>query len=158
MSKVNDTYIRARFGKDLPQKKVDNLKSAMQKYGDNYWWESKEPIEVAMYQVFEDFFMTDFSTFHEGLEKLVGRPVFIHELGLNIEGIREEARLGIKRLKKGIDTSEGYKQTAVRKSIEMLEDFCKRTGKQFLKIDLSQESNDKDENGIDIAGYDGYLK
>lgn len=136
MDKINDTYIRERFGKDLPSKNVDNLRRAMQKYGQNYWWESDDPVQIAMYQIFEEILMVDPDKFHEGLERLLGRPVFTHEMGLNLEGLREEAGLGIKRLKKGIGTSDEYKQTAVRKSIEMLEDYCKKTGKAFLKLDL----------------------
>ena len=128
----------------------------MQAYGDNHWWESDDPTQVAMYQIFEDILMTDFSKFHEGLETIVGRPVYTHEMGMNVEGLRKEARLGIERLKKGIGTSDEYKETAVRKSIEMLEDYCQRTGKQFLKVDLT-EASDRDENGIDQSGYDGWM-
>ena len=100
--------------------------------------------------------MVDFGKFHEGLEKLVGRPVFTHEMGLNYEGLKEEARLGIKRLKNGIGTSDGYKETAVRKSIKMLEDYCRRTGKKMLKVDLDDKP-ERDENGIDRSGEDGWL-
>ena len=157
MNEVNDAYIKERFGKDLPQKNVDNLRTAIQKYGENHWWESEELLQVAMYQIFEDVLMVDFSLYHQGLEKLVGRPVFTHEFALNVEGLREEARLGIERLKKGIGTSDEYKETAVRKSIEMLEDYCRKTGKKFLGIALSQKPNDRDESGNDISGYDGWL-
>ena len=156
MSKINDAYIRARFGKDLPKKNVDNLRTAMQKYGENYWWDSKDSVQVAMYQIFENFLMVDFSLFHEGLEKLVGRPVWTHELGLNVEGIRDEARLGIKRLKTRIGISDEQKQEAIKRSIQMLEDYCQKNGKKLFKVDLSEKS-DRDENGIDRSGEDGYL-
>lgn len=156
MAEINEDYIRERFGEDLLPENVVALKGAMEKYGDNHWWESKDPIEIAMYQIFEDILMAEFSKFHEGLEKLLGRPVFTHELGLDIRGLREEAKLGIKRLKRGIGTSDEYKETAVRRSIEMLEDYCRRTGKQFLKVDMD-EGSERDENGIDQTGYDGWL-
>ena len=156
MTEINDAYIRARYGKELPQANVDRLRTAMQSYGENHWWESDDPTQVAMYQIFEDILMTDFSKFHEGLEKIVGRPVYTHEMGMNVEGLRKEARLGIERLKKGIGTSDEYKETAVRRSIEMLEDYCRKTGKQFLKVDLT-EASDRDENGIDQSGYDGWM-
>ena len=109
-----------------------------------------------MYQIFEDILMIDFSKFHEGLETIVGRPDYTHEIGINVEGLGKEARLGIERLKKGIGTSDEYKKTAVRRSIEMLEDYCRKTGKQFLKVDLT-EASDRDENGIDQSGYDGWM-
>lgn len=157
MTQITDVYVRARYGKDLSQANVARLRTAMEQYGDNRWWESKEPVQVAMYQIFEDILMVDFSTFHEGLEKLVGRPVFTHEMGLNVDGLRKEARLGIERIKKGIGTSDEYKQEAVRRSIQMLEDYCKRTGKQFLKVDLT-EAQERDGNGIDRSGEDGWLR
>ena len=157
MSKVNEDYILQRFGRDLPKENVHKLITAMQKYGENYWWESKDPVQIAMYQVFEPILMTDFSAYHEGLEKLVGRPVFTHDLGLNAEGLREEARLGIRRLKKGIGTSPEYKGEAVMRSIQMLEDFCKKTGKPLLKFNPSQEPPERDKAGIDRSGEDGWL-
>ena len=153
---INDKYIIERFGKNLPQKNINSLKSAMLKYGDNYQWESNNPAQVAMYQIFEDVLMVDFSKFHEGLEKIIGRLVFSHELGLNVEGIRKEVCLGIKRLKKGIGTSEEYKETAVRKSIQMFEDYCKRNKKQLLKFDLSELQKDN-KNNLDNSDYDGWL-
>jgi hypothetical protein len=157
MSKVNEDYIIQRFGKDLPKENVSKLINAMRKYGENYWWESKEPVQIAMYQVFEPILMTDFSVYHEGLERLVGRPVFTHEMGLNAEGLREEARLGIRRLKKGIGTSPEYKGEAVMRSIKMLEDFCKKTGKKLFKVDTSRQSPERDKDGIDRSGEDGWL-
>ncbi|MFA5173551.1 MAG: hypothetical protein WC438_00030 [Candidatus Pacearchaeota archaeon] len=164
MDKVNDKYIRAKFGKDLSQENIDNIRNAMLKYGENYWWESKNPVEIAMYQVFEEILMTDFSLFHKGLEKLVGRPVWTHELGLNIEGIREEARLGINRLKTGMGVSYEQRDEAIIRSIKMLEDYCNKTGKKFLKLELKSpekqklpEESERDDNGIDQSGYDGWL-
>jgi hypothetical protein len=44
----------------------------------------------------------------------------------------------------------------------MLEDFCKKNGKKLLKFEIHPEQenpdNDRDENGIDISGYDGFIK
>ena len=96
---INDAYIRERYGADLAQEYVNALRIAMQKYGNNRWWESKDPVEIAKYQVFEDVLMTNFSTFHEGLEKLIGREVYTHEFGLNVKGIRQEARKAIAKMK-----------------------------------------------------------
>ena len=152
MAEINDSYIKSIFGDDLPPANIDKLKNAMQKYGDNFWWESKDPVQVAMYQIFEDILMVDFSTYHEGLETIVGRPVYTHEFGLTVEGLRKEAQLGLKRLKKGIGTSDEYKETMVRRSIEALEDYCKKTGKQFLVIEPDAS------DGMDRSGHDGFLQ
>ena len=51
MGEVNDESIMERFRKDLPQKQIDNLRNAMEKYGENYWWESDDPVQVSMYQI-----------------------------------------------------------------------------------------------------------
>ncbi|MEM1577992.1 MAG: hypothetical protein QXM27_03220 [Candidatus Pacearchaeota archaeon] len=135
MREINESYIRARYGK-LSKENIDRLITAMKRYGNNHWWESTDLATIAYYQLFEDVLLVDFSLFHEGLEKLLGRPVYTHELALNIEGLREEAKLAIKRYEKGIGTSDEYKEEAVRRSIKMLEDYCKRTGKKFLKINV----------------------
>ena len=133
--KINDAYIRERFGADLAQKNVDALRGAMQKYGSNHWWESKDPVEVARYQVFEDTLMTDFSTFHEGVEKLVGRPVYTHEFGLNVEGVRQEAREAIARMEGKTGTLDD-KVAAERElnGIKTLTDYAARTGKPVIGI------------------------
>ncbi len=131
---VYDAYISASSRNKLSKEDVDRVRTAMQQYGDDRWWESKDPVQVAMYQVFEDILLVDFSTYHEGLEKFLGRPVAVHEIPLNIKGLREEARLRIERYKKGIGTSDECKETAVQRSIEMLEDYCRRTGKGLLEV------------------------
>jgi hypothetical protein len=137
---INDTYIRERFGADLAQKNVAALKSAMQKYGDNHWWESKDPVEVAKYQVFEDVLMTDFSTFHDGVEKLVGRPVYTHEFGLNVEGLRQEAREAIARID-GKTGSLDDKVAAEREmnGIKTLTDYATKTGKPVIGVVASNQ-------------------
>lgn len=157
MSKeINDKYIKERFGY-LPQKNVDNLKKSMLKYKDNHWWESNDLVKIATYQIFEDTLIVDFDKFHEGLEKLIGRPIYTHELGLNVEGIREEVKLAIERLKEGIGVSREHVETKTIESIKMLEDYCKKTGKKLIKFNIPKEKPDKDKNEIDNSGYDGWL-
>jgi len=36
MTEINDAYIRARYGKELPQANVDRLRTAMQSYGEKF--------------------------------------------------------------------------------------------------------------------------
>jgi len=62
----------------------------MEKYGDNKWWESENLKEIAYYQFNEDVLLIDFVKYHEAMEKLLGRSVFTHEFGLNIEGLKQE--------------------------------------------------------------------
>ena len=132
------------------------MRQAASQY-DERWWESNDPVIVAMYQLYEPILMVDFDVFHGGLEKLLGRPVFTHELGMNVEELKKEARLGMERVSKGVETSEAYKAEAVRKSFAMLKEYCKRTGKKFYVVDSTPEASDRNKNGTDVSGYDGWL-
>lgn len=127
---------------------------AREEYGDNHWWESDDPVEIAKNQIFERCLLADFEKFHKGLKIILGRDVYIHELGLNPEGIQDEVRMGLRRLEKGIGTSDEYKQEAFRRSMKQLADYCKKTGKTLIGMETNP---DRDENGIDISGYDGWL-
>jgi|GEM_PF-2616157 len=64
---------------------------AMDKYGDNKWWLSDDLKTIGYYQLNEDFMLVDFSKFHQGVENLLGRSVWIHEFGLNIDALRKDA-------------------------------------------------------------------
>ena len=136
----------------------DKCKKVMDSYGENKWWESDDPLEIAMYQIFEGTLLVDFPTFHEGLEKLLDRPVWTHEMGINYDGLCEEARLGINRLKTGIGISDEQRQEAIKRSIEGLEKYCKDNNKQIFKVEIPEEKSDYDENGIDRSGEDGWLQ
>jgi hypothetical protein len=49
---------------------------AMEKYGDNHWWESSDLRKIAYYQINEPIsLLKDFSRFHEGVELLLGHGV-----------------------------------------------------------------------------------
>ncbi len=54
------------------------------------WWSGLEPRAIAKFQLFTKELSMPFGAFHEALEKSLGRPVFTHELGLNLEGIMKE--------------------------------------------------------------------
>jgi len=151
-----NTYIERTFGEVLTENR-NNLVESMKKYGDNHWWESDDSITIGMYQLFEPILMVPFDKFHEGLEKLLDRPVWTQEMGINYEGLKEEAQLAMRRMKQGIGISDEQRAKAVKRSIQGLEDYCKRTGKQCLKIDLTERDDGRDENGIDNSGYDGWL-
>lgn len=54
------------------------------------WWKTKTPEEIVRFQLFEPKLCMDFGAFHEALEKVLDRPVFTHELGMNYDGICKE--------------------------------------------------------------------
>ena len=57
---------------------------------DNEWWNSDDPMELAMGQLNESTLIMDFGKFHEAIEKALGRPVYTHEFGINAEGLKQE--------------------------------------------------------------------
>jgi hypothetical protein len=67
------------------------------KYGDNRWWESEDPVHLATWQLFEPILMCDFSKFHEGVEKLLDRPVYTHEFVANHDELLQQATIAIHR-------------------------------------------------------------
>ena len=65
--------------------------------------------------------LVSFDKFHEALNFLLGRPVWIHEMGLNYEGLKAEAE----RAFKGTQDSEEQKAESIKKSFEQLADLGK---------------------------------
>ena len=61
---------------------------------DSKFWEEMNFKERAIFQINEPLLCMPFSVFHEAVEKTIGRPVFTHEFGLNIEGIKSEIMEG----------------------------------------------------------------
>lgn len=62
---------------------------------DSKWWESTTLEKAAMFQLFEERLVMPFAKFHEGIEKLLGRPVWTHEFAFAKKpgGLQEEAQL-----------------------------------------------------------------
>ena len=136
---ISETYVREKFGAELPKKNVDALRTAMQKY-DTRWWESRDSVEVARYQVFEDILMTDFGLFHEGVEKLVGRHVYTHEFNLNVNGLRQEAREAITRMDAWKPLDERVAAEREYQGIKTLTDYAQKTGKPVIGIAVPKDS------------------
>lgn len=65
------------------------------KFAESKVWENWTDEQIVRLQLFEDKLCVPFSRFHEAIEKVLGRPVFTHEFGLNYEGIVKEY-LGVK--------------------------------------------------------------
>jgi len=54
------------------------------------WWRNLSTEKIVEFQLFQTRLCMPFSKFHAAIETALGRPVFAHEFGLNIEGIRRE--------------------------------------------------------------------
>ena len=124
----------------LPEENKVTIIETMNKYEVEgiRWWESTDLVFVAMFQIFEPVLMVDFSDFHVGLEELLGRPVFTHEMGINLNGLKQEAKEAVKRIhnNESLETSQKYKNEMVAKSIDDLQRFCNEKGKGFIGIEL----------------------
>ena len=57
---------------------------------ESKFWEGMTFEERAKFQLFEELLCMPFDIFHEAVEKTLGRPVWTHEFGLNVEGLRKE--------------------------------------------------------------------
>ena len=57
---------------------------------DSKIWEDWSYEEIAKFQLWQKKLCVPFSVFHEAIEKSLGRPVFTHEFGLNLDGIKFE--------------------------------------------------------------------
>ena len=131
---ITDEYIISLAGADLPQENIDQVKAAMKKYGDNRWWESQDPEVIARYQFFEGIIMSDFGTFHRGLEILVGRPVYVHELALNREGLTREVQEAIDR--KDRKTGPLEENVAYEREFEGFKTLIDYAGKTGMKLEV----------------------
>lgn len=57
---------------------------------DSKWWIGKSHRDIAGFQLFEPLLCCPFDVFHEAVEKALNRPVFTHEFGLNLDGLKKE--------------------------------------------------------------------
>ena len=58
--------------------------------GKSEVWKDWTPYERAYFQLHEDLLCMPFEVFHKSVEEALGRPVWSHEFGLNIKGLRAE--------------------------------------------------------------------
>lgn len=57
---------------------------------ESKFWEGMTHRQIAEFQMCENKLCMPFSVFHEAIEKTLGRPVFTHEFGLNLQGLKDE--------------------------------------------------------------------
>jgi hypothetical protein len=116
----------------------DNCLQAMEKYGDNHWWEPDiDPRKFAYHQMLEPILLCYFDTFHGAIELLLGRPVWTHEFGINAKALEQEAERAWK-YQIGV-TSENERQERVRESIRQLETYCIDHKKPLVSFHLPEE-------------------
>jgi hypothetical protein len=117
-------------GKVMPEETKVIIINTLNKYGENKWWLSKNPKVIGYYQLFEDVLIVDFSKFHEGIEKLLGRSVWTHEFGLNLDKIREDAQLAWN----GYVKSQEEIDNDIAVGINAIVDFCEKNNKSLIGI------------------------
>lgn len=61
---------------------------------DSEFWKHLSLRERAEFQLFEGKLCMPFGVFHEAVEKTLERPVFTHEFGLNLDGLKMELMHG----------------------------------------------------------------
>lgn len=60
------------------------------KLAESGWWKDKSSEDIVKFQLFEEKLCMDFSDFRKALGDVLKRPVYIHELGFNYDGICKE--------------------------------------------------------------------
>ncbi len=65
------------------------VEQAKQLYKSNFW-ESMSDQKIVTFQLFEKLLCMPFDVFHKAIEKVLKRPIYTHEFGLNIDGIKRE--------------------------------------------------------------------
>lgn len=58
-------------------------------------WKTWPAAELAVFQLQQDRLCVPFDAFHGAVEKLLGRPVYTHEFGLNRAGLLAEAQRAV---------------------------------------------------------------
>ncbi len=59
-------------------------------FSESQIWADWSHEEIVKLQLFQDKLCVPFSRFHEAIEKVLDRPVYTHEFGLNYDGIVKE--------------------------------------------------------------------
>jgi hypothetical protein len=57
---------------------------------ESQWWLTRTTREIAKFQLFTAELCLPFEIFHRALEETLGRPIWVHEFGLNLEALVQE--------------------------------------------------------------------
>lgn len=74
----------------MKHKQISIGREAAVALADERFWESLNHRERAEFQMVVAELSMPFEIFHEAIEKTLGRPVFTHEFGMNIDGLWDE--------------------------------------------------------------------
>lgn len=58
--------------------------------GNTKFWEKMSAREIALFQLYTELLCMPFEVFHRAMEEALGRPVWTHEFGTNVEGLKLE--------------------------------------------------------------------
>jgi len=114
----------------MPEETKFIIDNTLRIYGDNKWWLSEDPKVIGYHQLFEEVLLVSFSKFHEGIEKLLGRPVWTHEFGINMDNIKRDAQLAWE----GHVKSRNELDNDIGASMLKLIDFCEENNKPIIGI------------------------
>jgi hypothetical protein len=100
-----------------PEELAVRVKATKAKYGSLHWWEPGfDPLEMAWYQLNEPVLLVDFGRFQLALDRLLGRPVWVHELAVCLEELRAEAA----RVRAGNPLTDEEKAAAIMLGLRRL--------------------------------------
>jgi len=147
------------FWNELDDEQKQGFIDVQKKYGDNRWWESNDPLYVIKHQIEEPWQVISFPAYMDMLSEFIDRPLSHLEFAFNYDQVMDEVRLAIKRKEVGIIESAEQKEAGRKDYANRLNDIVenKLPKESVMKIDASNNP-DRDENGIDKTGYDGWLK
>ena len=77
-------------------KVVSQYLKVMEGFGENQWWLSDNLSLVGYYQLYAPCMLVSANKFHDGLEKLLNRTVWLSELRNNREALEVEGEEAIK--------------------------------------------------------------
>jgi hypothetical protein len=95
---VNNIIASENYSKKKEKIIKNILLKTMNKYKNNRWWLSDNIKIIGYYQLKERILLVKFSKFHEGIEKLLGIPVFTHEFGMFRKELIEKSEQAFKML------------------------------------------------------------
>lgn len=95
-------YAKSIAGKlpkyDSKEQQIKSIVNTMKKYGDNHWWENKDPRILAYWQVNEPMLIIPWDIFDSGLQNLLGRKVTDKEYAFDVPQLKLEAEVKYKNL------------------------------------------------------------
>jgi hypothetical protein len=139
---------------ELQEHQRESLERVRERYKDNPWWESRDDLYALKYQIDERIQVIFPGEFLEALSKVLERPITQLEFACYDEEIRGEARLAIRRRERGIGQSEEQREQLYCEGRKRLEESVEKLGERAIVLG---NVSDRDERGIDVSGYDGWL-